>query len=93
MCPECSSAASVELTETRNNATIQETITAIVRYVEIMEKGFFGLKSRKAPETYMEVKPSIHPLKGKKNAHLLHTMFNQPVLMVLWLLSNTPHEG
>ncbi|CAF1929689.1 unnamed protein product [Brassica napus] len=45
MCPECSSVASVELTETRNNATIQETITAIVRYVEIMEKGFFGLKS------------------------------------------------
>ncbi|KAG2270423.1 hypothetical protein Bca52824_064978 [Brassica carinata] len=42
---ECSSVASVELTETRNNATIQETITAIVRYVEIMEKGFFGLKS------------------------------------------------
>ncbi|KAF3488016.1 hypothetical protein F2Q69_00052023 [Brassica cretica] len=42
---QCSSAASVELTETRANATIQERITAIGGYMEIMEKGVFGLKS------------------------------------------------
>ena len=45
MCPECSSAASVELTKTRTKAKIQERITAIGVYVELMEKGVFGLKS------------------------------------------------
>ena len=35
----------MELTETRANATIQERITAIGGYMEIMEKGVFGLKS------------------------------------------------
>ncbi|CAN6882786.1 unnamed protein product, partial [Brassica oleracea] len=72
---ECSSTASVELTETRTNATIKEIITAIGGYVKIMEKGIFGLKSgRKSLGSLMLQLIAIiygeHAVTGKLRKHI-----------------------